>query len=283
MNGNNILVDTNILLYLLDGQDLAFQLTNNKSIFLSFISEIELLGFKKLTVKEEKQIRNLLNDNIIIDINAPIKQIAIDLRKKYALKIPDLIIAATSVYLDLPLISADAAFKNIEEYKHKLWDHLIMISDFKLLVDSPYPFPERTSIVVKSDKPLPYPKHKIRYRHYGKNLETLIAKAKDMDDDKRKGLAPVVANYMKLVYANWNKETVSDEAIRADLELISGGLLSLDKNIQLDNPTAAAPQRPMGFIPPRKSFGKNNFKKNRSFNGGPGNNNNRFNKRKKSF
>lgn len=110
MNGNNILVDTNILLYLLDGQDLAFQLTNNK-----FISEIELLGFKKLTVKEEKQIRNLLNDNIIIDINAPIKQIAIDLRKKYALKIPDLIIAATSVYLDLPLISADAAFKNIED------------------------------------------------------------------------------------------------------------------------------------------------------------------------
>ncbi|HRH56074.1 MAG TPA: PIN domain-containing protein, partial [Chitinophagales bacterium] len=103
------------LLYLLDGQDLAFQLTNNKSIFLSFISEIELLGFKKLTVKEEKQIRNLLNDNIIIDINAPIKQIAIDLRKKYALKIPDLIIAATSVYLDLPLISADAAFKNIED------------------------------------------------------------------------------------------------------------------------------------------------------------------------
>ena len=115
MNGNNILVDTNILLYLLDGQDLAFQLTNNKSIFLSFISEIELLGFKKLTVKEEKQIRNLLNDNIIIDINAPIKQIAIDLRKKYALKIPDLIISATSVYLDLPLISADAAFKNIED------------------------------------------------------------------------------------------------------------------------------------------------------------------------
>ena len=115
MNGNNILVDTNILLYLLDGQDLAFQLTNNKSIFLSFISEIELLGFKKLTVKEEKQIRNLLNDYIIIDINATIKQLAIDLRKKYALKIPDLIISATSVYLDLPLISADAAFKNIED------------------------------------------------------------------------------------------------------------------------------------------------------------------------
>jgi hypothetical protein len=177
---------------------------------------------------------------------------------------------------------ASPQFKNIEEYKHKLWDHLVMISDFKLIVDSPYPFPERKSVVVKSDEPLPYPKHKIRYRHYGKNLETLVAKAKDMDEEKRRGLAPVVANYMKLVYANWNKETVSDEAIRQDLELISGGLLSLDKNITLDTPVAAAPQRPMGYVPPRKSFGKNNFKKNRPFNAGGGNNN-RFNKRKKSF
>src|SRR5262245_13938808 len=59
------------------------------------------------------------------------------------------------------------AFKNIEEYKHKLWDHLIMISDFKLVVDSPYPFPERKDVVVKTNKPLPYPKHKIRFRHYG--------------------------------------------------------------------------------------------------------------------
>lgn len=115
MNGNNILVDTNIFLSLLDGQDLAFQLTNNKSIFLSFITEIELLGFKKLTAKEERQIQNLLKDNIIIDINSQTKQIAIELRKKYALKIPDLIIAATSIYLDLPLVFADAAFKKINE------------------------------------------------------------------------------------------------------------------------------------------------------------------------
>ena len=83
MNGNNILVDTNIFLYLLDGQDLAFQLTNNKSIFLSFITEIELLGFKKLTAKEERQIQNLLKDNIIIDINSQTKQI--DLRHFYLL------------------------------------------------------------------------------------------------------------------------------------------------------------------------------------------------------
>lgn len=189
--------------------------------------------------------------------------------------------ATAKVIIEL-MSQASPAFRSIEEYKHKLWDHLIMISDFKLDIDSPYPYPDRTSVVVKSNTPLPYPKHKIHYRHYGKNLETLIGKAKDMDEDKRRGLSLVVANYMKLVYANWNKETVSDDSIRQDLELISGGLLQLDKNITLETPVAAAPQRPMGYVPPRKSFGKGNFKKNRPFNN-QGNSGNRFMKRKKNY
>lgn len=173
---------------------------------------------------------------------------------------------------------ASPQFKNIEEYKHKLWDHLIMISDFKLVVDSPYPFPERKDVVVKSNQPLPYPKHSIRLRHYGRNLETLVAKAKDMDEDKRKGLSQVVANYMKLCYANWSKEMVSDEAIRQDLELISKGLLSLDKNITLDTPVPVM-QKQTSFSQ-RKSFRKD-FKKNRGgFNGERGG---RFNKRKKNY
>src|SRR5678816_4592023 len=93
--------------------------------------------------------------------------------------------AVAKVIIEL-MSQASPQFKNIEEYRHKLWDHLIMISDFKLVVDSPYPFPDRKNVEVKSDVPLPYPKHKIRLRHYGKNLETLVAKAKDMDEDKRR-------------------------------------------------------------------------------------------------
>ena len=174
---------------------------------------------------------------------------------------------------------ASPQFKNIEEYRHKLWDHLIMISDFKLVVDSPYPFPDRKNVVVKSDEPLPYPKHRIRLRHYGRNLETLVAKAKDMDEDKRRGLAHVVANYMKLCYANWSKEMVSDEAIRQDLEIISNGLLALDKNVNLDTPVVTIQKQPSSYPLQRKPFRKD-FKKNRNFNGG---NNTRFNKRKKSF
>jgi hypothetical protein len=186
--------------------------------------------------------------------------------------------AVAKVIIEL-MSQASPQFKNIEEYRHKLWDHLIMISDFKLVVDSPYPFPERKNVEVKSDEPLPYPKHKIRLRHYGKNLETLVEKAKDMDEDKRRGLSHVVANYMKLCYANWGKEMVSDEAIRQDLEVISKGLLSLDKNVNLDTPVIVMP-KPQSFNQQRKPFRKD-FKKNRGpFNGG---NNGRFNKRKKSF
>lgn len=171
---------------------------------------------------------------------------------------------------------ANPAFKNIEEYKHKLWDHLLMISDFKLVVDSPYPFPDRKDVVVKSDQPLPYPKHKIKHRHYGRNLETLIAKGKDMDEEKKKGMAHVVANYMKLVYANWNKENVSDDMIREDLELMSEGNLKLDKDISLESAVIQQAARPSNFSNQRKNFMK---KRNRgSFNG-----QNKFNKNRKKF
>ncbi len=125
-------------------------------------------------------------------------------------------------------------FKNVEEYRHKLWDHLIMISDFKLVVDSPYPFPERRSVVIGGARPLPYPKQNIRFKHLGKNLEKLVERAQQLDEEKRKELAVLVAYYMKLCYANWSREHVSDEMIRQDLKSISGGLLQLDENFRFD-------------------------------------------------
>src|ERR1043165_7711414 len=121
--------------------------------------------------------------------------------------------AMARAIIDL-MSQASPQFRNIEEYKHKLWDHLIMISDFKLVIDSPYPFPERRDVVIGSTAPLPYPKHKIKMRHYGKNLEALVGKTKEIDEEKRKAMAEVVANYMKLCYANWSKESVSDETVR---------------------------------------------------------------------
>ncbi|MBN9351656.1 MAG: DUF4290 domain-containing protein [Chitinophagaceae bacterium] len=120
------------------------------------------------------------------------------------------------------------SLKQVEDYKHKLWDHLYIISDFKLDVDSPYPKPERETY---NEKPaiLPYPKKYPKYNHLGKNLESLIDKAmKEEDPDKKQGLANTIAYYMKLTYSNWHKELVHDDSIQAELSALTNGQLEFD-------------------------------------------------------
>ncbi|HJV20924.1 MAG TPA: DUF4290 domain-containing protein [Sediminibacterium sp.] len=115
--------------------------------------------------------------------------------------------------------------KNVEDFRHKLWDHLFFISDFKLEVDSPYPIPTKETYKVKPD-PLPYPKRHPKYAHLGKNLEVVIDKAlKEEDPEKKAGFANAIAYYMKLSYSNWHKELVHDDAIRSELNSITGGQL----------------------------------------------------------
>src|SRR5579871_1224574 len=115
--------------------------------------------------------------------------------------------------------------KNVEDFRHKLWDHLFLISDFKLKVSSPYPIPTRETLKAKP-KPLPYPKRYPKFSHLGKNLELIINKAlKEEQPDKRNGFANAVAYYMKLAYNNWHKETVHDDAIQSELTNITGGQL----------------------------------------------------------
>src|ERR1044072_6739845 len=115
--------------------------------------------------------------------------------------------------------------RNVEDFRHKLWDHLFYISDFKLDVDSPYPIPQRETYKQKPD-PLPYPKRHPKFSHLGKNLEVIIDKAlKEEDPDKKAGFANAIAYYMKLAYSNWHKELVHDDAIRSELNNITGGEL----------------------------------------------------------
>jgi hypothetical protein len=115
--------------------------------------------------------------------------------------------------------------KNVEDFRHKLWDHLFFISDFKLDVDSPYPIPTKENYKAKPD-PLPYPKRHPKYSHLGKNLELIIDKAlKEDNAEKKSGFANSIAYYMKLAYSNWHKELVHDDAIRSELNNITGGEL----------------------------------------------------------
>jgi hypothetical protein len=115
--------------------------------------------------------------------------------------------------------------KNVEDFRHKLWDHLFLISDFKLEVKSPYPIPTKETLKGKP-KPLPYPKRYPKFSHLGKNLELIINKAlKEENPEKRLGFANAVAYYMKLAYNNWHKELVHDDAIQSELNNLTEGQL----------------------------------------------------------
>jgi predicted nucleic acid-binding protein len=115
MNGNKMVIDTNIALYLLDGDEILKEYLEDKAFYLSSITELELLGFKGITETEETAIEFFLEECSIVDMNRGIKDITIDLRRNYNLKLPDAIIAATAIFLGIPLISADGHFDKIED------------------------------------------------------------------------------------------------------------------------------------------------------------------------
>ncbi len=115
--------------------------------------------------------------------------------------------------------------KNVEDFRHILWDHLFFISDFKLDVDSPYPIPVRETYKARPE-PMAYPKRHPKYHHLGKNLEMVIDKALQQEDQEKKtGFANAIAYYMKLSYSNWHKELVQDDVIKSELDNITGGQL----------------------------------------------------------
>lgn len=122
MNGNSFFIDTNIALYLLAGSTTLATLLDGNEVHLSFVSELELLGYRNIKKKEHDTIKSFLNDCRITDINEDIKILTIALRKKYQLKLPDAIIASTAIYLDLPLLTADKQFKHVKELELILFE-----------------------------------------------------------------------------------------------------------------------------------------------------------------
>ena len=124
--------------------------------------------------------------------------------------------------------------RDIVDFKHKLWDHLFIISDFKLDVDSPYPIPDKETIF-KKPEPLAYPQNKIKFKHYGKSVENFIAEAIKMKDSEEKTeLIRAIANLMKKSYLTWNRESVDDDLIFSDLKLLSKGQLQVDSDFKLE-------------------------------------------------
>ena len=114
MSGNSVLIDTNIALYLLEGNTEAEQMLDGRKVYVSFVTQLELPGFKGISASEKVHVESLLSDCIIIDINDAIKAHTIAIRERHRIKLPDSIIAATALYLGVPLITADRGFRSIQ-------------------------------------------------------------------------------------------------------------------------------------------------------------------------
>lgn len=152
--------------------------------------------------------------------------------------------------------------KNVEDFRHKLWDHLFLISDFKLDVKSPYPIPTRETLKAKPQA-LRYPKRYPKFSHLGKNLELVINKALEEENpDKRQGFANSIAYYMKLAYSNWHKETVHDDAIQGELNNITHGQLEFTNTPYV---RAASHRQNEGRDRDRGGYGDYRNKRNQKF------------------
>jgi hypothetical protein len=170
--------------------------------------------------------------------------------------------------------------KNVEDFRHKLWDHLFLISDIKLDVDSPYPIPTRETLKAKPTV-LPYPKRYPKYNHLGKNIEIVIDKALNEEDpEKRQGFANAIAYYMKLTYSNWHKELVHDDNIQTELASITKGELEFNNRPFVKHRADNRTDDDYGGGKYRKNFGPRNNRNNQGGRDGRDNRNNTNNRNK---
>jgi hypothetical protein len=168
--------------------------------------------------------------------------------------------------------------RDIADFTHKLWDHLFIISKFKLDVDSPYPRPSAETFTTKP-KIVPYPATKIRYKHYGKTIERIIDVAKTYQDGpEKKELTRLIANHLKKSYVNWNKDSVTDDVIFKQFKEMTNNELVIDETAALTHANELKNKNHNNQMPISLNAGNNNknrHKKNNKNKFKHRNNNNR--------
>ena len=126
--------------------------------------------------------------------------------------------------------SLNPHLRDVLDFQHKLWDQLFIMSDFKLIADSPYPIPSREVLQLKPDV-LKYPQNFPKYRFYGNNIKYMIDVANKWEEGEMKNaLVKVIANHMKKSYLSWNKDTVKDDVIFEHLLELSDGTINLTQS-----------------------------------------------------
>lgn len=123
--------------------------------------------------------------------------------------------------------------RDVGDIKHKLWDHLALIANFELNIDSPYPVPEISKFTEKPNQ-ITYKHGDIMYLHYGRMIEMMIDAVSELEDgEKKEYLTSLIVNQMKKSYITWNRGQVADEVIIGDLKLLSGGRLKMTEGIKI--------------------------------------------------
>ncbi len=165
------------------------------------------------------------------------------------------------------------SIKETADFNKVLWDHLYVISEFKLDVDGPYPKPEKEKLFQRPDK-IEYSNSNITLRHYGKHLVTAIEKAIEYEEgEERQALIVAIANQMKRSYLKWNRDSVNDITIAKHLHTLSRGKLILPDDVKLiaiseviQRPKYKKKKSPhKSYQKSYKDYGKDNYKKKRKY------------------
>ncbi len=142
--------------------------------------------------------------------------------------------------------------RDVAEYKHKLWDHIAIMSNFELDIDYPYE-PPSPDILTEKPRRVPYNQNDIKLRHYGLITTKLIDAAIEMEGEEQRIIIEQIANQMKKLYLAFNKDSVDDEKILSDLEELSGHRLKVPKDLRLTEVKVAPP-----VLPKKKKKKKSN-------------------------
>ncbi len=149
--------------------------------------------------------------------------------------------------------------RDVKEFTHKLWDHLHIMSDFKLEIESPYKKPAIEKLAERPEKMI-YPANKIKFSYYGNTVQTMIDSAIKMEGDKKEILTGMIANQMKKSYILFNESSVDNNMIRLHLKQMSNNQLILASDFEFIR-SASVRQGGGGSVKKTNSK-KKNYKKN---------------------
>ncbi len=124
--------------------------------------------------------------------------------------------------------------RDINDFKHKLWDHVQIISDFEIDIDSPYPVPTKETFETRPSA-IPIETTPLKEAHYGRNIQNMIEMICNKEDGEVKNnMIRIIATYMRQQYLIWNKDTVSDEVIFNDIKRLSGNRITIPEGLHLN-------------------------------------------------